>query len=509
MKNEQYILAIDEGTTSVRAILFDQQGSIVGQAQRPIHQFFPQPGWVEQDPLEIWNGTETVISEVLFQTETPPYKVRAIGISNQRETTVVWNRKTGQPIHHAIVWQSKQTTEIAKHLQQAGYQTFIQQKTGLLIDSYFSATKLQWLLDEVPHAREQAEAGDLLFGTIDTWLLWKLTNGHVHATDVTNASRTMLYNIHTLDWDQKLLDLFKIPRTMLPAVHDSSHFYGYTQEFTLMGVQIPITGIAGDQQASLFGELALDPGQTKNTYGTGAFIMMNLGHEPQLSEHGLLTTIAYGLNGQVTYAFEGSVFTAGAAVEWLKDQVALVQDVTTTATQAEQATATDQLYVVPAFSGLGAPYWDQNARGAILGLTPQTDDKQLIRATLESLAFQTRDVLQTMTHETGLPLKSLMVDGGVSKNEYLLQFQADILGSPITRAPLAETTALGVAYLAGLQVKYWPNLATLKALPRTTTSYQPRLAASMREWRYANWQQAVVATRLFAEEPHDGTTNPI
>ncbi|USS87526.1 glycerol kinase GlpK [Fructilactobacillus hinvesii] len=503
MKNEQYILAIDEGTTSVRAILFNHAGQIVGQAQRLIQQSFPHPGWVEQDPLEIWNNTETVISEVLFQTETPPYKVRAIGISNQRETTVVWNRKTGQPIHNAIVWQSKQTNELAQRLKDAGNQDLIQQKTGLLIDSYFSATKIQWLLDEVPKARQQAEAGDLLFGTIDTWLLWKLTNGHVHATDMTNASRTMLYNIHTLEWDQDLLKLLNIPSSMLPTVHESSHFYGYTQEFTLMGVQIPITGIAGDQQASLFGELALEPGMTKNTYGTGAFIMMNLGQTPRLSEHGLLTTIAYGLDGQVSYAFEGSVFTAGAAVNWLKDQLKLVQDVTETAEQAQTAAPNDQLYVVPAFNGLGAPYWNQAARGAIFGITQQTDDKQLIKATLESLAFQTRDVLETMTKETGLPVKSLMVDGGVSKNEYLMQFQADILGTEITRAPLTETTALGVAYLAGLQVKYWPDLATIKEITRTTHRYQPHFSVTQRDARYAGWQRAVQATQLFAEDKHD------
>ncbi|USS86676.1 glycerol kinase GlpK [Fructilactobacillus cliffordii] len=503
MKNEQYILAIDEGTTSVRAILFNRQGQIVGQAQRLIHQSFPHPGWVEQDPIEIWNNTETVISEVLFQTETPPYKVRAIGISNQRETTVVWNRKTGKPIHNAIVWQSKQTSDLANQLKESGYQELIQQKTGLLIDSYFSATKIQWLLDQVPQAREQAEAGDLLFGTIDTWLLWKLTNGHVHATDMTNASRTMLYNIHTLEWDEELLNLLHIPKQMLPDVEESSHFYGYTQEFTFMGVQIPITGIAGDQQASLFGELALEPGMTKNTYGTGAFIMMNLGTQPQTSTHGLLTTIAYSVNGEVNYAFEGSVFTAGAAVDWLKDQVKLVQDVTETAHQAQAAASNNQLYVVPAFNGLGAPYWNQAARGAIFGITQQTDDKQLVKATLESLAFQTRDVLETMSKETGLPVKSLMVDGGVSKNEYLMQFQADILDTTITRAPLTETTALGVAYLAGLQVNYWTDLATIKSIIRSTNSYQPKMAASERKSRYAGWQRAVQATQLFAEENHD------
>ncbi|WP_429970934.1 glycerol kinase GlpK [Fructilactobacillus sp. Tb1] len=498
MKNEQYIMAIDEGTTSVRAILFDQQGKEVGRSQKEINQIFPHPGWVEQDPNEIWNKTESVISDVLFQTETQPYKVRSIGISNQRETTVVWNKQTGKPIYNAVVWQSKQTKQIADKIKQQGLADKIQQKTGLIVDSYFSATKIRWILDQVDGAQTAAETGDLLFGTIDTWLLWKLTAGKVHATDVTNASRTMLFNINDLTWDNELLDVFNIPKIMLPKVEDSSHVYGYTQNFTFMGVQIPISGIAGDQQASLFGQLALEPGMTKNTYGTGAFIMMNLGTQPKFSKKGLLTTIAYGLNGQVNYAYEGSVFIAGAAIKWLKDELKLFDDVATTADLAEKANR-ESLYVVPAFTGLGAPYWNENIRGSILGITRHTGVNEVVKATLQSLAFQTKDVINTMTDETRVELHSLVIDGGVSRNDFLMQFQADILNQSIERSATSESTALGAAFLAGLAVGYWKNIDELKAIKSAGKTFKPAMDERERNRLYHNWQLAIQATEAFEE----------
>lgn len=498
MKNEQYIMAIDEGTTSVRAILFNHQGQEIGRSQKEIKQIFPNPGWVEQDANEIWNKTESVISDVLFQTETQPYKVRSIGISNQRETTVVWNKTTGKPIYNAIVWQSKQTNDLTKQIKQQGLADKIQQTTGLIIDSYFSATKIRWILDQVPGAQELAETGDLLFGTIDTWLLWKLTAGKVHATDVTNASRTMLFNINQLKWDQELLDIFNIPKKMLPQVEESSHIYGYTQNFTFMGVQIPISGIAGDQQASLFGQLALDPGMTKNTYGTGAFIMMNLGDKPKFSQRGLLTTIAYGINGKVYYAFEGSIFIAGAAIQWLKDELKLIDDVTKTAEMA--AAANDEpLFVVPVFTGLGAPYWNENVRGSILGITHHTGINEIVKATLESLAFQTKDVINTMTEETQVPLNSLVIDGGVSKNDFLMQFQADILDQSIERSATAESTALGAAFLAGLAVGYWKETDELKAIKPVGKSFNAKMAETKRIQLYHNWKNAIKATETFEE----------
>ncbi|WP_056961476.1 glycerol kinase GlpK [Fructilactobacillus florum] len=501
MKNEQYIMAIDEGTTSARVMLFDQQGAPVGKAQRKINQSYPHPGWVEQDPIEIWNTVETLVSEVLFQTETPPYKVRSIGITNQRETTIVWDRLTGKPIYPAIVWQSKQTAEIAKHWQQPEFANLIQQKTGLLVDAYFSATKIQWILQQVPGAQSRAEQGELLFGTIDTWLLWKLTNGQVHATDYTNASRTMLYNIQQKAWDPELLELFQIPAAMLPKVYPSGHLYGYTQDFTLMGVQIPIAALAGDQQASLFGQLALQPGMAKNTYGTGAFIMMNLGKQWRLSNHGLLTTLTCSLDDdEVGYAFEGSIFSAGSAIEWLHRQLKILTDPAKSAEIAAASHKSTDLYLVPAFNGLGAPYWDQRAQASFLGLTAHTNHSQMVAATIESLAFQTRAVLDTMAQETGLTLQSLVVDGGVSQNDYLLQFQADLLGKPIKRAPLSETTALGTAYLAGLTVGYWRDLAALRSQQPAGKVFTPQMTVADREHRYAGWQAAVTATQKFKDD---------
>lgn len=499
MKNEQYIMAIDEGTTSVRAILFNHQGKEIDRSQKEIKQVFPHPGWVEQDPNEIWNKTESVISDVLFKTETQPYKVRSIGISNQRETTVIWNKRTGKPIYNAIVWQSKQTNDIAKQIKQHGLADEIQQKTGLIVDSYFSATKIRWILDHVDGAQTLAETGDLLFGTIDTWLLWKLTAGKVHATDVTNASRTMLFNINKLEWDQDLLDAFNIPKKMLPKVEESSHVYGYTQNFTFMGVQIPISGIAGDQQASLFGQLALKPGMTKNTYGTGAFIMMNLGDKPKFSKLGLLTTIAYGISGKVYYAFEGSIFIAGAAVQWLKDELKLIENISGTANMAK--TANDEpVFVVPAFTGLGAPYWNESVRGSILGITNHTGINEIVKATLESLAFQTKDVINTMTEETQVPLNSLVIDGGVSKNDFLMKFQADILNQAIERSATSESTALGAAFLAGLAVGFWKDVDEIDGIKQTGQTFEPQMSEIKRKRLYHNWQLAVRTTETFEEK---------
>ncbi|GAF35422.1 glycerol kinase [Lentilactobacillus farraginis DSM 18382 = JCM 14108] len=414
MNDQQYIMAIDEGTTSTRAILFNSNGEIVGKAQREFHQYFPKSGWVEHDANEIWNAVQSVISEALINADVPPYKVRGIGVTNQRETTVIWDKNTGEPIYHAIVWQSKQTADLADQLKAGGYNEMIHEKTGLIIDSYFSATKIKWLLDHVEGARQKAAAGDLLFGTIDTWLLWKLTGGKVHATDYTNASRTMLFNIHTLKWDQDILKLLDIPESMLPEVRSSSEIYGYTAGYTFSGVQVPIAGIAGDQQAALFGQMAYQRGMIKNTYGTGAFIVMNTGDQPTLSKRGLLTTIAYGINGKVTYALEGSIFVAGSAIQWLRDGMKMVTNSPESEQMAVAAKSTDGVYVVPAFTGLGAPYWDQEARGAVFGLTRGTTREQFVRATLESLAYQSRDVIDTMVAETGLDLKTLAVDGGAA-----------------------------------------------------------------------------------------------
>ncbi|KRN79024.1 glycerol kinase [Fructilactobacillus lindneri DSM 20690 = JCM 11027] len=499
-------MAIDEGTTSARAILFNHQGQEIGKAQKEITQYFPHSGWVEQDANEIWNTVETIISEVLFKSEIPPYKVRSIGISNQRETTVIWDKNTGKPIYNAIVWQSKQTASIANQLKQEGYEKLIHEKTGLLIDSYFSATKIKWILDHVEGSRERAQNGELMFGTIDTWLLWKLTNGKVHATDYTNASRTMLFNINDLKWDQEILNILNIPQKLLPKVEDPSHIYGYTQDFTFMGVQIPISGIAGDQQSSLFGQLALKPGMTKNTYGTGAFIMMNLGNSVKLSKQGLLTTIAYGLNGEITYAYEGSIFAAGAAVEWLKNGIKIIDDVSESGKLAQETKTSEIVYVVPAFSGLGAPYWDQNIRGSILGLTMHTTKNQIVRATLESLGYQTKDVLETMVDETGIELKSVVVDGGVSKNNYLMQFQSDILNKTIERSQISETTALGAAYLAGLSVGYWKNITELQKNKTAGIIFNPQISQNNRNKLYDGWKMAVKATSEFKKGKSNGTS---
>ncbi|QMU07730.1 glycerol kinase GlpK [Levilactobacillus suantsaii] len=497
MDDQQYMMAIDEGTTSTRAILFDRNGQIAGQAQREFHQYFPQPGWVEHDANEIWNAVQSVISDALINSDVQPYKVRGIGITNQRETAVIWDKRTGEPIYHAVVWQSKQTSAIADQLKADGYTEKIHQKTGLVVDSYFSATKIKWILDHVDGAHERAKNGELLFGTIDTWILWKLTGGRVHATDYTNASRTMLFNIHTLSWDQDILDWLGIPAAMLPEVRSSSEIYGYTAGYTFSGVQVPIAGIAGDQQAALFGQTAFDRGMVKNTYGTGAFIMMNTGTEPTLSTNGLLTTIAYGLDGQINYALEGSIFVAGSAVQWLRDGMRFFDHASESEKMAVDAETTGGVYVVPAFTGLGAPYWNQETRGAVFGLTRGTTREQFVRATVEAIAYQTRDVVDTMTKETKLPMQSLSVDGGAANNNFLMQFQADILKTPIKRAAINETTALGAAYLAGLAVGFWSDIDSIRKMHKLRDEFVPQMADDQREKCYAGWQAAINATQTF------------
>ena len=499
MNDQQYMMAIDEGTTSTRAILFDRHGQIAGQAQREFHQYFPQPGWVEHDANEIWNAVQSVISDALIDSDVQPYKVRGIGITNQRETTIIWDKRTGEPIYHAVVWQSKQTSDLADQLKTDGYTDAIHDKTGLVVDSYFSATKIRWILDHVEGAQERAERGELLFGTIDTWILWKLTGGRVHATDYTNASRTMLYNIHELKWDDAILNWMNIPAAMLPEVRSSSEIYGYTAGYTFSGVQVPIAGIAGDQQAALFGQTAFDKGMVKNTYGTGAFIVMNTGEEPTLSHNGLLTTIAYGLNGKVTYALEGSIFVAGSAVQWLRDGMRFFEHAGESEKMAVDAKTTGNVYVVPAFTGLGAPYWNQETRGAVFGLTRGTTREQFVRATVEAIAYQTRDVVDTMTNETGLDIQSLSVDGGAANNNFLMQFQADILDTPIKRAAINETTALGAAYLAGLAVGFWPDMDAIRQMHALRDEFTPHMAADKREKCYKGWQAAIKATQAFED----------
>ena len=493
-------MAIDQGTTSSRAIIFDHDGNKVAISQQEFPQYFPQPGWVEHDPLEIWDSVQSVISNVMIKSQIKPYKIAAIGITNQRETTVIWDRHTGKPIYNAIVWQSKQTSDIAEQLIKDGYKDMIHKKTGLVIDSYFAATKIKWILDHVPGAREKAAKGDLMFGTIDTWLLWKLSGRRVHATDVTNASRTMLFNIHTLEWDQDILDLLEIPQSLLPEVKPSSAIYGYTGDYHFYGVQIPIAGIAGDQQAALFGQAAYDKGSIKNTYGTGAFIVMNTGLKPTLSDNGLLTTIAYGLDGQTHYALEGSIFVAGSAVQWLRDGLKMFKKASESEQMAVDAKTTGGVYVVPAFTGLGAPYWDQEVRGAMFGLTRGTERGHIIRATLEAIAYQTKDVVDTMVKDTQLPLTALTVNGGASRNNFMMQFQADILQTPIKRAAMEETTALGAAFLAGLAVDFWEDQDELRKLSRIGDQFDPQMDLQEATDLYRGWQRAIAAAQFYGKD---------
>ncbi len=488
----KYILALDQGTTSSRAILFDKKGNIAAVEQQEFSQIYPQPGWVEHDANEIWQTQLKVAQNLLKNHRIKATDVAAIGITNQRETTVIWNKRTGEPIHHAIVWQDRRTAGICDKLKKDGFEDFVKKQTGLVIDAYFSGTKVKWLLDHVPGARELAERGDLLFGTMDTWLVWKLTGGHVHATDFSNASRTMLFNIRTLQWEKKLLKALDIPAFLLPAIRSSSEIYGETLP-GLFGASIPIAGMAGDQQAALFGQACLEPGMAKNTYGTGCFMLMNTGTKPVLSKSGLLTTIAWGLNGAVYYALEGSVFIAGAAIQWLRDGLKILDETKDSEYFAAKVQDAGGVFVVPAFAGLGAPYWDMYARGAIFGLTRGTTKAHFVRATLESLAYQSKDVLTAMEKDAKVPLKTLRVDGGASANNLLMQFQADMLDVRVERPKITETTALGAAYLAGLATGFW-KIEDISNGWQLEQFFQPAMEASERENRYKGWQKAVQRT---------------
>lgn len=457
MVEEQYIMAIDQGTTSSRAIIFNKMGLKIGSSQKEFTQYFPQEGWVEHDANEIWNSVQSVIAGAFIESGIKPSQVAGIGITNQRETTVIWEKDTGKPIYHAIVWQSRQSSSIADELKEDGKSEWIHKKTGLVIDAYFSATKIRWILDHVEGAQERAEKGELLFGTIDTWLVWKLTDGQSHVTDLSNASRTMLFNLTTLDWDQEILDLLNIPRQMLPKLVSNSEIYGQTQGFHFYGSEVPISGMAGDQQAALFGQMAFEAGMVKNTYGTGSFIVMNTGDKPSFSKNNLLTTVGYSLNGQVNYALEGSIFVAGSAIQWIRDGLQFIDKASDSEEAARASQNDDEVYLVPAFVGLGASYWDQDARGAMFGLTRGTTKNDIIKATLQSIAYQVRDIIDTMHADTGIDIPVLKVDGGGTANDYLMQFQSDLLNTPIQRSKNAETTALGAAFLAGLAVGFWKD----------------------------------------------------
>ncbi|WP_096439231.1 glycerol kinase GlpK [Alteribacter populi] len=494
---KKYVLALDQGTTSSRAILFNKQGQIVDTAQQEFTQIFPHPGWVEHNANEIWSSILGVIAEVLNKQNVQPKEIASIGITNQRETTVVWDKETGKPIYNALVWQSRQTDPICEELREKGYQPLFQDKTGLLIDAYFSGTKVKWLLDNVDGAKEKAEQGKLLFGTIDTWLIWKLSGGKAHVTDYTNASRTLMYNIHELKWDEELLDILGVPNSMLPEVKPSSAEYAKTIDYHFFGEEIPIAGAAGDQQAALFGQACYEKGMAKNTYGTGCFMLMNTGEEAVKSEHGLLTTIAWGLDGKVEYALEGSIFVAGSAIQWLRDGLRMLDSSRESESYATKVESTDGVYVVPAFVGLGTPYWDSDVRGAVFGLTRGTEKEHLVRATLESLAYQTKDVLHAMEADAKVDLKTLRVDGGAVANNFLMQFQSDILGVPVQRPDVQETTALGAAYLAGLAVGFWKDKEEIAQQWHIDQTFDPKMEEDVKEDLYDGWKTAVEATMRF------------
>lgn len=487
----KYILALDQGTSSSRAILFDAAGRNLAAAQREFTQIFPQPGWVEHNAEEIWSSQIGTAVEVIARTGIKPHEIDAIGIANQRETTVVWDTETGRPICNAIVWQCRRTAGICENLKAAGWEAKVREKTGLVIDAYFSGPKLQWILDNVPGARSRAATGKLKFGTIDCWLIWKLTGGRVHVTDVTNASRTMIFNIRTLQWDSELLSAMNIPLSVLPEVRMSSEIYGMTDKQSFLGAEVTIAGAAGDQQAALFGQACFEPGMAKNTYGTGCFLLMNTGRKAVLSKHGLLTTIALGIDGGAEYALEGSIFVAGAAIQWLRDGLKLIESAADSEYFAAKVPDASGIYVVPAFVGLGAPYWNMRARGAIFGLTRGSGKSHLIRATLESLAYQTKDVLTAMEADSGIKLQSLKVDGGATANNLLMQFQADILGTAVERPDITETTAMGAAYLAGLATGFWPSRDELKKQWRVDHRFEPAMEAAVREKLYRGWSKAV------------------
>lgn len=499
-QKKRYIMALDAGTTSNRCILFDKSGKIVSMAQKEFTQIFPQPGWVEHDANEIWSTQLGVAVEAMSKINVTAEDIAAIGITNQRETTIIWDKKTGQPICNAIVWQCRRTAEYCEALlgqtmtdaegNVRPIKDMIQQKTGLILDPYFSSTKVKWVLDHVPQARQRAEAGELLFGTVETWLIWKLTGGAVHVTDYSNASRTMMFNIHTLQWDADILKLLDIPECMLPEVRSNSEVYGYTCT-NLLGGEIPIAGAAGDQQAALFGQNCFHAGDAKNTYGTGCFLLMNTGETPILSKHGLVTTIGWGREGKINYALEGSIFVAGAAIQWLRDEMEFIRDAAQSEELATQVDDTAGCYVVPAFTGLGAPYWDSYARGTIVGLTRGVNKKHIVRATLDSIAYQVADVLAAMNQDSGIRLQSLNVDGGASANNYLMQTQADIIQVPVRRPVCVESTALGAAYLAGLAVSYWKDMDEIRSNAQIERIFEPQITEEEKNERVRGWEKAV------------------
>ncbi|MFF2889728.1 glycerol kinase GlpK [Paenibacillus sp. NPDC057967] len=494
-----YMLAIDQGTTSTRALLVDRKGNIASIAQEELPLSYPVPGSVEADAVFIWDSTQRVLKDVLEKNAVSAEQIAAIGITNQRETTVVWDKATGEPIHPAIVWQSRQSSDICERLRADGREDEIRARTGLLIDPYFSGTKVTWLLEQVEGARERAESGELLFGTIETWLIWKLTGGKAHVTDVSNASRTLMFNIHERKWDEELLAMLGVPAAMLPEVKSSSEIYGKLDQ-SLIGKEIPIAGAAGDQQSALFGQNAFTRGSTKNTYGTGCFMLMNTGEKAILSQKGLLTTIAWELDGKLEYALEGSVFVAGAAIQWLRDGLELIESAAESETLAAEVESTDGVYVVPAFVGLGTPYWNSDVRGSIFGLTRGTGKAHFVRAVLESLAYQTKDVLSVMAEESGLELHSLAVDGGAVANDLLMQFQSDLLGVPVERPVIGESTALGAAFLAGLAVGFWKDREEIASLRQVDRLFQPNMTDERRQQLYGGWKRAVRAAMAFSEK---------
>ena len=487
---KKYVMALDQGTTSSRCILFDKKGNICRETQKEFEQIYPKPGWVEHDPMEIWASQLSVATEAISKIGASADEIASIGITNQRETTVVWNRETGMPIYNAIVWQCRRTAERIDQLKEDGLTDYVKETTGLIPDAYFSASKVAWILDHVEGAREQAENGDLAFGTIDTWLIWNLTRGEVHATDYTNASRTMMFDIHKLDWDQKILDYFKIPKNMLPKVKPSSGIFGYT-EVGMFGESIPIAGAAGDQQSALFGQCCFDAGEVKNTYGTGCFLLMNTGEKAVTSENGLLTTIAASADGTVQYALEGSIFVAGAAIQWLRDEMRMIRKAADTERYATAVEDTAGVYLVPAFTGIGAPYWDPYARGTVVGITRGCKKEHFIRAALESMAYQTNDILKVMEEESGVQIRTLKVDGGASNNNFLMQFQSDILGVDVLRPQCVETTALGAAYLAGIAVGYWEDVEDVRANWALSRTFHADMTDEKRQHLLKGWKKAV------------------
>ncbi len=490
---KQYILALDQGTSSSRAIVFDERGTTCAVAQREFRQIFPKSGWVEHDPHEIWASQASVIAEAISMLDINGLNIAGIGITNQRETTIVWDSETEEPIYNAIVWQDRRTSDYCDELKNQGLTEMIRQKTGLIIDAYFSATKIKWILDNVPGARERADKGKLMFGTVDTWLIWRLTRGEVHVTDVSNASRTMLFNIHTLDWDQELLDLFKIPRSMMPEVKSSSEVYGHTKT-TIFAHKVPIAGIAGDQQAALFGQMCTEPGMVKNTYGTGCFLLMNSGEKPILSQNNLLTTVAWKIGDKVNYALEGSIFVGGSVVQWLRDGLGVIHSSSEVEELASRVPDTNGVYFVPALTGLGAPWWDQYARGTIIGISRGTNTAHIARAALEGIAFQTMDITAAMSRDAGIPLRELKVDGGASRNNLLMQFQADILGTKVIRPQVVETTAMGAAYLAGLAVGYWSSIDEIRKQWQIDRVFEPAMEEAKVAEAKAGWEDAVKRT---------------